>query len=435
MSSSYITPTHDNIGDYKITDTLFNSDSLDAAISNLQISSSFFNDRINQNISNITDLYTSAEYAVVSVNALKLSVDDLYISANYIPELVQSIQSALTKLDVHDSDIDYLSGVVEELNLRALKHAITDVGILKPEEANALYLKISVFNAAEMSDVLGTIDMCLSDDWKYFKVLLVNNGENATELADSPLNSEYLSGTQWIDPATMDEAIKTYNPDATGFEGYGTAFNNSPVNISFLQWLNDKNLSANLSGDSRFYLRYEWYYVDENNEIHKSDHYSMMVPSFGEVGAKAGASVSKSEIQELKQALEPDVATVSYVSEEEIEELDGETNTGLVDYPTTGFYIEPHQCSILENFSDNNDKKIIFQSYSEGKTYKMKFSTGSSTLSVGNRASSTTIAFYANQGNGPEKIDELNNTSLTFAANKTYFIAVNLEMIQILAVK
>jgi hypothetical protein len=141
-----------------------------------------------------------------------------------------------------------------------------------------------------------------------------------------------------------------------------------------------------LSLDSRFFLRYEWYYTDSEGE-HTSDHFSMMVPSYSEVGAKAGATVSKSELYELKQALETRVATAHYMTDEEIEALAaaGSRGIGLVDYSTTGYYVQPYQCTILEDFATNTEsvKKIILENYSEGKTYKLKFTTGSSKLTVG----------------------------------------------------
>jgi hypothetical protein len=142
----------------------------------------------------------------------------------------------------------------------------------------------------------------------------------------------------------------------------------------------------------------------------------MVVPSYAEVGANAGSSVSKSEIYEIKQALETQVATASYTTED-----DGQ-------YPIQGYYLQPYQCTILEKF-EVNTKRIILQDYSEGKTYKLKFKTGSSDVSIGTRASTSNITFYADYGNGPEKIDELNTSNAIFSANSTYLIAANLGMI------
>lgn len=417
MSNPYITPTHQTIGDYKITDKLFDASFLDTTIEQFKSISATFGEKISQNANDILSLYASAEYAVASVDNLKLSVDDLYVSANYIPDLVLSVSNALQRLDGHDGDIAYLSSVLSTLNLKALRHAITNVGILRPDDSHELYLKIDVFDSAEMSAKLGDIDLSDANDQKYFEALLVNNGENNADLTIDPLRSEYFPGTQWVSPEVIDAAIKEYGTP-TGFKGYGPAFNNSPVNISFLAWLEDNDLAQNLTQQSKFYLRFVWYYLDDG--VHSSDHFSMVVPSYAEVGAKAGSSVSKSEIYEIKQALETQVATASYTTEEDDQ------------HPIQGYYVNPYQCTILEDFA-SKPKNIILQSYSEGKTYKLKFRTGSSDVTVGNSASTTSIRFNANYGNGPEGVDELNASNIVFTANTTYLIALNLGMIQVIA--
>lgn len=43
------------------------------------------------------------------------------------------------------------------------------------------------------------------------------------------------------------------------------------------------------------------------------------------------------------------------------------------------------------------------------------------------------MAFNADYGSGPEAVDELNASTVTFKANTTYLIAVNLGMIQVIA--
>ena len=426
MSNQYITPTHHNIGDYKITDPLFDDSLLITTIDGFKSISATFDEKITQNINDIISLYASAEYAVTSVDNLKLSVDGL----------VLSIGNAIQRLDGHDEDIEYLSSVLSTLNLKALRHAITNVGILRPDDAHQLYLKIDVFDSAEMSAKLGDIDLSDANDRKYFEALLVNNGENNVDLSIDPLRSEYFPGTQWVSPEDMDAAIKKYGT-STGFKGYGPAFNNSPVNISFLAWLEDNDLAQDLTQQSKFYLRFVWYYIDDEDEVHSSDHFSMVVPSYSEVGAKAGSSVSKSEIYEIKQALETQVATAHYMDEDEIEEIAGgidpsDPRYGLVEYSNPGYYVQPYQCTILEDFA-SKPKNIILQSYSEGKTYKLKFRTGSSDVAIGNSASTTRIRFNANYGNGPEGVDELNASNIVFTSNTTYLIALNLGMIQVIA--
>lgn len=111
------------------------------------------------------------------------------------------------------------------------------------------------------------------------------------------------------------------------------------MNVKFLDWLNDEGLSADLNAKSRFYLRFVWYYIDSDSTVHSSDHFSMVVPSYAEVGAKAGGTASVSELLELKQALEMDVATVHYITDDELDALAAESTEGLVEYSTPGFYV------------------------------------------------------------------------------------------------
>jgi len=117
-------------------------------------------------------------------------------------------------------------------------------------------------------------------------------------------------------------------------------------------------------------------------------------------------------IEYLNQAIETQVVTVEY------------TNTP--DQITPGYRVQPYQCSILKNFS-TNPKNIILQNYSEGKTYKLKFTIGDADLMVGDSASTTLISFSANDGT--EKVAELNASNVVFSANTTYLISLSLGMI------
>jgi hypothetical protein len=47
MSNSYIKPTHNTIGDYKITDTLFDASFLDTTIGQFKTISATFDEKIN----------------------------------------------------------------------------------------------------------------------------------------------------------------------------------------------------------------------------------------------------------------------------------------------------------------------------------------------------------------------------------------------------
>ena len=89
----------------------------------------------------------------------------------------------------------------------------------------------------------------------------------------------------------------------------------------------------------------------------------------------------------------------------------------------------------MSAFASCDDKKVILQDYSEGKTYKLKFTIGSKDVKTSSSLmpSNEVMQFCCNYGNGPEAVDELNNAGLTFSAGKTYLIAVNLGMVQVIA--
>lgn len=407
-SNKYIKPIYTKIGQYHLSDSLFDDTFLNLILDQLRDISAIMSTDILSNTNDIAKLHLSAGDVLLSTRNLKLSVDDLYSSINE-----------------YGNDIEYLSNAISTLNINAIKRSISNVGVLKPYDEHELNLRIDVFSSAPMLDdsKVGMIDLSNSNDWTYFEALLINNGDNSSNQTDNPLSPDYFPGTQWMNPVDINDAMHRYN-STLGFRGYGPAFNNSPVNISFLKWLEDHELTKDLNFQSKFYLRFTWYYIDYSNtnaiDVHFSDHFSMVVPSYAEVGAKAGASVSKQELYEIKQVLETQVVTSQYTNDD--------------DHTIDGYYVQPYCCNILENFINADEKNIILQNYSEGKTYKLKFDVGRSNISIGDSSSSTSISFWIDVGNGPENMSELNSSSIEFLADKTYLIAINLEMIQVIAI-
>ena len=54
------------------------------------------------------------------------------------------------------------------------------------------------------------------------------------------------------------------------------------------------------------FISYSWYYI-ENGEEHISDIYSIVVPSYTEVGANASDYISKSEHESLASEIRKDI--------------------------------------------------------------------------------------------------------------------------------
>ena len=344
-ASNYIKPKHSKIGDYRISDPLLDDSSL---------------------------------------SVLDLTIDAL------------------------SSKIIGLRETLQQLSVSVLTNHIANVEILRPEDAAELYLRIDVFDSPEMSAELGAIDLSSSENWKYFEALAVSNSE-AGEQPEQPSGfrlSPYFQQTQWISPADLDAAMRDYGID-TGFRGYGPAFNNSPVNVYFPEWLNDSGLSSGLDASSRFYLRFHWYYVDRDESgnvsaVHASDHFSMAVPGYSEVGAKAGAAAGVKQIYELRQMIEIDTTVADYDE-------------------NAGYRVNPYQCATLRDFETCDDRTIVLQDYTPGKTYKFKFSTGDDPVAVSCvNGRNGTIQFKCDMGNGPQNVDELSSSDTVFEARKTY---------------
>ena len=311
-----------------------------------------------------------------------------------------------------DNALDQLQEKMAQLK-NTIQQCFANAGILRPDDMHQLLLKVNVFGACEMSASIGTIDMGNADDWKYFSALLVANDQQSA--ADDDQASSLFQGTQWRSPEKLDAEIKKHSPDA-GFTGYGTAFMNAPVNVSFLQWLKDNGLADSLEIGSQFYLKYIWYYV-EDGQTSKSDEYSMIVPCFAEVGAKAGAMAAAAQSLGCSNCF--DVSSVNY------------SDAGQ--QPVPGFYVKPQQCSVLDGFANSQSRAIVLQDYSQTKTYKLKFKTGASSIVIGDDPENTSqMSFYIDYGNGPEISDGI-ASSYEFQPNTTYLVAVNLGMVQVIA--
>lgn len=224
-----------------------------------------------------------------------------------------------------------------------MKNALKNVEILRPEDEHSLHLRVNVFKTPGMSSTAddqklsAVLDTENEDCWRYFQALLVNGVEDISLTGSSSAELTSFIGTQWISPEQLDKASTDYG--GSGFTGFGPAFNNAPVDIMFADWLN--HISVDYDIGSRFYLKYEWYYKDGAGIEHTSDKFSMVVPSYAEVGAKAGGTASKADVVDIKQSIETDVTTAKHMDTNDISEMDGKTDAGVADYTATGYYACP----------------------------------------------------------------------------------------------
>jgi hypothetical protein len=99
-----------------------------------------------------------------------------------------------------------------------------------------------------------------------------------------------------IDSSTKYMAAFFNNPDALSWQkfeenGLAGTFSNCPVLVKLSNWLADNNLEYAFE---RLFISYEWYYTEDGVD-RISDIYSMVVPSYTEVGANASDYISKTE--------------------------------------------------------------------------------------------------------------------------------------------
>jgi hypothetical protein len=178
-----------------------------------------------------------------------------------------------------------------------------------------------------------------------------------TELAlsvDSKTNPEYIA-------AFFNSGDEVYwmTPSANGIPA---EYSNRPILIKLTNMLKDFGLQSQFE---RLFISYKWYYETESGE-HNSDAYSIVVPSYTEVGANASDYVSKQQFDHLKQeikkesfqaSLQEDDMFVCYSNKTNV--LSGEQN-GEVDV-------------VLDNFDKANQYDIKFKTGSQPVTFKFHY--------------------------------------------------------------
>lgn len=82
--------------------------------------------------------------------------------------------------------------------------------------------------------------------------------------------------------------------------GFYTDADDIPVSFSFADALSSLGETPKIS--SQYFMRYIWYYELSGTE-HKSDEFSIAVPSNTGVGANPGDVVHKSEFYDLEQTV------------------------------------------------------------------------------------------------------------------------------------
>lgn len=194
---------------------------------------------------------------------------------------------------------------------------------------------------------------------------------------------------------------------------FGEEYDCQPVNIRFVDWaMSDSSLSSwakDFNKSTRLYMKYAWYYLDDDGAMHTSDIQSMVLPSQTETHGPANTqNVGSSALQ---------VVEVTYAD-------DSDNN-----FSRDAYSISPSQISVLKEGIGTSNNTVNLVGYSAGTEYKVKFKANNTMLAGGNQNNS--IQVY---GDGA-LVDELNGSSIqaTFSSGKTYLISILAGMVSILA--
>lgn len=156
---------------------------------------------------------------------------------------------------------------------------------------------------------------------------------------------------------------------------------------------------------SQYFLRYFWYYQLGGVE-HKSDQFSIAIPSNTAVGANPGDVIHRGEFYDLKQTVQPLKQTTS---------KETEYNRYYICKPMV---ISEITSSLTGSFD------VLLDDYEASQIYRMQFTVGSS---------DATPRFFVDYGNGPELAKELkvNQDSYTFKAEKSYYTELQGDVLRV----
>lgn len=176
-----------------------------------------------------------------------------------------------------------------------------------------------------------------------------------------------------------------------------------PVSFYFADALSSIRETPKIS--SQYFMRYHWYYEMDGID-HKSDQFSIAIPSNTAVGANPGDVIHKDEFYDLKQTVQPLKQTIS---------KDPEYNRYYVCKPTL---ISEIATALTGEFD------VLLDDYESSQIYRFQFTVGET---------NATPTFYVDHGNGPEVADTLkvNIDSYVFKAGKSYYAELQGDVLKV----
>lgn len=255
--------------------------------------------------------------------------------------------------------------------LSALKQyhdtSITDIQLIKPEFSNAkIHVRLSAYSDSELSENIIAVDS--ANQQQYF-LGFYNTAET--------------------------QSWKTCPAD-----GFGTEYDNCPILIKLVDILKDNDLANKYN---KLYIIYEWHYSIDNQD-YISDRYSIVVPSYTEVGANASDYVTKKQHIELESEIFKDTYAV-----------EKQENNMYVCYS--------NKFNVISEMLTGTTQ-IILDSFNKNRQYDIQFKTGDSKV---------ILEFnYEDKINGIVFDDSWNiNSNYVFEPNRSYMIKVFQDFISV----
>lgn len=333
---------------------------------------------------NIVKLDASEYSALLTSNSL-LSNALYIVEDDHIDAYGEQIKNVALPIDLSDAaNKEYVDlAISSKVELSDLDAAIDEgvvpavfrnVQLVKPQqpEGYRLHFRGDIARDDQFEDIVAAnFDSASQERWQFFKHFVVDG----------------LSGT-W-------ETMLS--------NGFYTDADDVPASFYFADALSSIGEEPKIS--SQYFLRYFWYYELSGVE-HRSDQFSIAIPSNTAVGANPGDIVHKGEFYDLKQTVQPLKQIIG---------IETDYNQYYVCRP-----------SIVTEISGalSGEFDILLDDYEASNIYRFQFLVGEAAAYP---------KFYIDYGNGPELAPDLsiNQDSYIFEAGTRYYTEVQNDILKV----
>ena len=301
------------------------------------------------------------EYHELVLSENGIDKDTLYVvssdTLNAYGEQIKNVAPGVENTDA--VNVEQLSAVEQKIEKLNQLH---DFQVIRPDFDQSINIRMYIYSNQEMDTPILSVDSGVVPE--YFAAFF-NNSEI----------------TYWIAPSE---------------NGFTAEFSNRPVLVKLSNIIKDHELEY-----SRLFITYEWYYKTDD-DIHISDKYSIVVPSYTEVGANASDYVSKKQFEELKQDFRKESAQ-SQLQEDDM------------------FVCYSNKTNILSGYQ-NGEVDLILDDFDKSNQYDIKFKTGTQPVK---------FKFHYEDFNGIQFGEWNINSGYEFPENSDYMIKIRQDMMEV----